>query len=406
MPGGVAGRGRGAGVRVVARLLAALVAAGCGGTGPEVGVVRDSAGLVVVEHGPGAAERVERWRAGAEPVVDVGVRDGAAAYRFLQLADALWLEDGRMLALDGGARQLRLFDAGGMFLTAHGRPGEGPGAYAAPAALWRLPDDSVAVWDARLRRVTVLGDRLGFGRTVAVGAEIGSAAPVAALEDGRLVVLSRSPARDGGQPVSVWAIDPGTGSADSLGAFPGNELAGGTWPVYGWRTAVAAGGDRVYVGTGREHEVEEHEAVPGGRLVLRRLIRWTGDDRAVSARDVEAYHRAYVERAGRAEEEREAILRELRSVPVAERKPAYGAMLVDADGNLWVMEYDFPWRAIPEETRWTVFSPDGRMRARATLPARFRPYEIRGERVLGQRFGRDGAQHLSVYALEKDAGGH
>ncbi|MBW3551996.1 MAG: hypothetical protein KY466_00725 [Gemmatimonadetes bacterium] len=381
----------------------AVLLAGCGGGGPDVGTVRDSAGVTIVEHAPEAVERVERWTAGPEPLLDIGVTEGDAAYQFFRLQDALWLGDGRVVVLDAGARQLRLFDPAGSFLTAHGREGEGPGEYRDPRAIWRAPGDSLAVYDARNRRVTVLSDRLAFGRSVPFHARIYNEEPAGALEDGRLVVTARSGRAEGGiAPISLWLVGAREPGADSVARFPGNETDGRAWPIYGWRTVASAGEDRIYVGTSREHEVEEHGLVDGGGLALRRLIRWSGPDRTVSEEDREAYFRGYAERT-RTPPEGEAALRQaLADVPVAEEKPAYVDLMVDAAGNLWVMDYDFPWRAIPEQTRWTVFGPHGGMLARATLPARFRPYEIGEDRVLGQRFDGDGVQHVTVLELRKE----
>lgn len=380
-----------------------LALAGCGGSGPDVGAVRDSAGVIIVEHGPEAVERVERWTAGPEAVLDLGVTEGAAAYRFFSLADALRLDDERIVVLDAGARQLRLFDPAGSFLTAHGREGEGPGEYRDPRAVWRLPGDSLAIYDPRNRRVTVLSERLAFGRVVRVDENVYNESLADALADGRLVTLARSgPAEDGVASLSLWLVGPGDPPAESVARFPGFETDGRSWPIYGWRTVAAAGEDRIFVGTGREHEVEEHGLVDGGGLALRRLIRWAGPDRTVTEADREAYFRGYVERT-RTPPEGEAALRQaLRDVPVAGEKPTYVDLMVDAVGNLWVMDYDFPWRMIPEETRWTVFGPEGRMVARATLPARFRAYEIGEDRVLGQRFDADGVQHVTALELRKE----
>lgn len=389
--------------RATLTALLAVLPAGCGGGGPDVGTVRDSAAVTIVEHAPGAVERVERWTVGPEPLLNIGVTDGDAAYRFFRLQDALRLGDGRIVVLDAGARQLRLFDPAGSFLTAHGREGEGPGEYRDPRAIWRVPGDSLAVYDARNRRVTVLSDRLAFGRSVPVPARIHNEEPSGALGDGRLVVTARRARAEGGiAPMSLWLVGLGDPAADSVGRFPGNETDGRAWPIYGWRTVAAAGEDRIYVGTNRKYEVEEHGLGDGGGLTLRRLIRWSGPDRTVREEDREAYFRGYVERT-RTPAEGEAALRQaLADVPVAEEKPAYVDLVVDAAGSLWVMDYDFPWRVIPVETRWTVFAPDGGMLARATLPARFRPYEIGEDRVLGQRFDGDGVQHVTVLELRKE----
>ena len=156
---------------------------------------------------------------------------------------------------------------------------------------------------------------------------------------------------------------------------------------------------------GASHEVAEYRVEDGGRAgdepVLRRLIRWPGTPQAVTDEDWEAYFRGYVERT-RTPPEGEARLRaSLRGVAVADRKPAYNEMMLDAAGNLWLRDYEFPWRLVPPETQWTVFDDEGRLRARAVLPAGFRPYEIGEDRVLGLQYDEAEVQRVVVLELEK-----
>ena len=55
-------------------------------------------------------------------------------------------------------------------------------------------------------------------------------------------------------------------------------------------------------------------------------------------------------------------------------------MLLDRDDRLWVEEY----AAVPDDRSvWTVFTPEGTLVARATMPQRLTPLEIGRDYLLG-----------------------
>lgn len=70
------------------RILPVLVAlaTGCAGerTGSAGPIVRDSAGIVIVENTVGAWSEAERWRLSDVPLVDIGVLEGDPNYQLFQ----------------------------------------------------------------------------------------------------------------------------------------------------------------------------------------------------------------------------------------------------------------------------------------------------------------------------------
>lgn len=388
--------------------LIVLATLACDASQPDLATVRDSAGVAIVEHAPGAVEAVERWTTGEEATLRIGVAEGDPAYQFFRVADVLAMEDGRVVVVDQGARALRMYGPDGSFLTTHGRDGEGPGEYRQPVALWPLPGDSLAVFDRQSRQVTVLSDRLGFGRVERVT----MLGPNPVLQDGTLaggLLLGTSGQPEEGEegivPLHLWRLGVTQPLADPVLTVPGLERVGRYWPIYGWTTRAAASGSRLLVGTGREAEVAEYEVGPDGSAALRRLIRWPAEAEPVGDGDFEAYFRAYVERTRTTPENEAGLRQSLEDVPVAATKPVYNELKLDAAGNLWVRDYVFPWQVVPPETEWTVFAPDGRVRARATLPARFLPFEIREEDVLGLEHDGTDVQRVVVLPLIKSAPG-
>lgn len=99
-------------------VLAASVVAACGAgdradTAP---VVRDSAGITIVENSAPAWRPGEGWRIAAEPEVEIGVLEGEAPYQLYRVRDAVRLPDGRIVIANGGSNELRYFAPDGRWL--------------------------------------------------------------------------------------------------------------------------------------------------------------------------------------------------------------------------------------------------------------------------------------------------
>ena len=69
------------------------------------------------------------------------------------------------IAIDNDEKQVVRFDSTGRQTRVAGRKGGGPGEFQWPTAVFVLPRDSVAVWDAGLRRLTYYDRALTFDRT-------------------------------------------------------------------------------------------------------------------------------------------------------------------------------------------------------------------------------------------------
>lgn len=149
---------------IVAAVLAlVLAAAGCGdrpGTASVEwsGTVDTLAGVIVVSNPAQPIWRgADAWR--LEEELSIGVVEGDPDYQFAGIADVEIDEAGTIYVLDGRERRVALYDSAGVFVTAFGRQGEGPGEFESPnKLLWRA--DTLVVWDGRLLRLSYF-DRIG-----------------------------------------------------------------------------------------------------------------------------------------------------------------------------------------------------------------------------------------------------
>lgn len=383
------------------RLLPLLVALStvfmaCGGDLPDdLVVVRDSASIAIVENAPDAAERVPRWVVGPAPSLSIGVAEGNPGYEFHRVLDAATLSDGRIAVLDWGSRQVRLFDSDGGLVGIEGGEGDGPGEYRSPQMLWILPGDSIAVYDPRQDRVTVLAtDEYGLdlARVASVRRDIMAPLPAGTLHGGRrLVILHRT--FDAGTPIQprmgvLWALSIDSLVGDSIiavrhgsyGRIEGGEEVGivAGYPIFGGLSGWAlAENDRLVHGSGQEYAVEVADA----RGRTRRIVRWHGPDRAITSDDIRTWIDSMVAKAR--PERRPLERRRWETTPVAEAKPAHGRLLFDSAGRLWVNRWDLWADHLNDGPEWWVFDREGRMMATARMPEGFRAFGFADSAVLG-----------------------
>lgn len=141
-------------------LLLVLSLPSCGGAPPSAdGVtVRDSAGVTLVRNGP-----VPGWTAEEAWWVEEAARSsstaahGDADAQLGYVTDAALAPDGRVYALDGQARAVRIFNADGAFLGTLGGPGEGPGEFSDRVTSLEVMEgeDGPEVWVLDGRRSTL-----------------------------------------------------------------------------------------------------------------------------------------------------------------------------------------------------------------------------------------------------------
>lgn len=394
-------------------LVAALTACGEGSARANAAAVRDSAGVRIVESTAPAWEDGEGWRIPADPTLNIGMAEGAPAYMFGQVADAIRLSDGRIVVADRQANELRFFDREGRHLRTTGRAGGGPGEFQSLQMLVHLPGDSVGAWDLRAARLSVFGPDGEFVRERTLKPAEGRALLRldGAFADGSLLVApfggvdrdQDSGATRDTVPVFRYAAE-GSG-VDTVGRFPGEENvtiqgagSSGRWMIrgavpFGRNTFRAARGDELYVADSERLAV----AVYGTDGKLRRVARAAHEPEALTPEEVARYKEEQLASAG-AGDEGEMTRRLLEATPFPQTKSAFAAMQVDAGGAVWLRGHTV---GGDEPARWTVFDADGRLLGTVQAPAGFRVTEIGEDYVLGVWSDDLDVQHVRLYALEK-----
>ena len=380
--------------------------ADAGSDGPDV-VVRDSAGVTIVEH-PAPTETTPRWTIDSVATLEIGMLEGPPEYQFEWVAEAQRLDDGTILVADGGASELRFYDASGRHIRSAGRQGEGPGEFRGLGQVWLGAADSIVVYDYQLARASVFSPAGEFARTYTLQQPEGVEFRVRPLilAGGRIV---SSPGRSFGVGATagvtrdtsrLYVHGPEGEVVDSLGRWPMNESfvitdensMMVTRRAFARGLSLAAAGDRFYVGNSDRWQVEVHDTSG-----LRRIIRMDVAPRPVDAAAIDSLR---ADRIDNGEPQwRESTERMLAAMSYPETMPVFGRMLVDAAGHLWVQDYAAEYLERPID--WSVFDPDGRLIARVTVPVRFLITQIGEDWVLGVQRDEMDVQYVRVHRLAR-----
>jgi len=385
---------------VLLGVLVVLAAAGCGGAERKGAagsvVVRDSAGVEIVESAGPVWGEDDGWRVADAPVLRMG--DLAASddpsRQFYRVAFGVWLGPDRFAVTNLGT-ELRIYTLDGGLVRTLGGEGEGPGEFGFLIVVGRRNGELVLAdaGETSPRRLTVMDTT---GRVL----ETVRAAPGAWLR-GDLVDDSTMVGRrygfpggpeDGRAHDTVVAVDVRTGEPRPLATTPGTPLA---WTErqgrpftsgslrFGPASAVAGGHGRIVYGSGDRYELREVDA--SGTLL--RIVR-----RPVAALPV-------------TDELREPVLRRWREgggdpltrPQFADSVAHFLDLLVDDTDHLWVQR-----RAILGPHReWDVFDRGRRWLGTVVLPEELEVLAVSATHLLGVSTNELDIEIVEVYEIDK-----
>lgn len=379
------------------------------GGSEALSVVRDSAGISIVENRGSMWRRGEGWRVSDAPEVVIGDRLDDPDYELFQVTDAVRLADGRLAIANAGSKELRFYDATGAHLRNAGGEGGGPGEFEAIRWVAPLGGDSLIVWDGRLRRFSVFDLQGEFGRNATLGDKtyfadyLLSDGTIIAQEAVNMMMTGEMPEyEEGSQRSSVrHGIFSFAGEQiGEVGPFPGDEF----WVdigehmhrwrrVFGLRTARTVSDSIFWVGTGGSYTLDGYDR--SGTLVAR-IRNLSYEPAPVVAGDVELWVEQTIEEMdpGMADHMRPYF----ESIPPPEMMPPYDKLLADAEGNLWVERYQRPQESAHV---WTVFNAEGRLLGSVEIPGGVTVFEIGSDYVLGRWSDEFDVEQVHLYRLIK-----
>lgn len=345
-----------------------------------------------------SGQQLPSWAVDTEPLLGVGVRDGADAEMFVRVRDATRLPDGGLAVLDAGAKELRFFNARGSSTAVSGRAGEGPGEFKGPFGVEVLAGDSVVVWDYSRGRLSFwstegdfVAERSAEHHWTAHEGEL--------LPDGSVVVPKYD---DDPQPPSGRYRPPARliryarGQAFDLGSFPFEEVLArakiGIRMPFTAKSAMAAGGSPMRIAICEDTSRPLVRIVDGtGELI--REVRIRGGLRPIPEQHWKAEVEAVRQRFGR----RPAVEQFLSDWGRPDYYPALDALGLDALGRLWVIQGE-------GEAKVATVYIDGDPVAEVRLPRLSAIFEIGADYILGLHEDEMGVQAVRVYGYTEGRG--
>lgn len=380
-------------------------------SGDSTALVRDSAGIQIVENTAPQWKEGADWILSSEPPLDIGTVDGPPQYQFSRIIAALRLPSGDIAVANGGTQEIRYYDAAGKHLRTIGGAGGGPGEFQFLSWIRGLPGDSLLAYDMRQRRLSTFDSTgaLVGSETLTFDGQKGSPRPVERFPDGTLLIqtgsaFSAGELKSGARRDSViylhssadgTTLNEVTGLRGSEGFIKtdGQSITVAKLP-FGRSSSYSLAGEHIFAADNDVYEIRVYS--PNGDL--ERLIRRSGKARPVAQADIDEVKRKRIDEIDNPafRKEMEGILAEM---PIPATMPAFAEFRTDSADDLWVKEY--PGADADAPSTWTVFDPEGQMLGQLSMPARFQVMQIGDDFVLGVWKDDLDVEHVRMYALQK-----
>ena len=357
------------------------------GSSGAVEVIDSAGATIVVSHGPRWADGAG-WSVPSEPRVTIGVFDGTKEYELFNVRAAARQSDGDFVVVDGGTREVRLYDRDGTYIRAFGGYGSGPGEFRNPTQVLVSGFDDVVVWDDAIFRITRFDSAgsLVSVRSVDRGQIAKAIEPPLYPGMGHLVqddlVLIRLVEKTGkgvGSGVSrrrsgAFRVSADVSRVDTLMFFGDNEEVSveSPWgrtlvaPPLARTTVMAVQPALSEVCLGDQARPEITCFGPDGS---RTVIRWESESEPVREEEVAAWLEKTVDLWSTKVSE-DIARRTLAQVVPPETRPHYSRVTLDRVGNLWVERGRV--EPLSESVEHLVFDPSGALLGVVALP----PMEI------------------------------
>jgi hypothetical protein len=382
--------------------LTAVIAAACGDGGVEwAGTITDSAGVAIVSNpAEGMWMETDAWT--VEEELKIGTLEGDPDYMFGQIGFLTVDSNGRIFVLDAQAQQIKVYSADGVYEQTLGARGRGPGELLGATFVLMGPGDTLVVPDLgnlRINRYAPDGSSPG---STPVDLQQGIPLIFQGTPSGVLVRQVRQFAFPG-QPeiedphdaIVTFAVD-GT-VLDTLLTFPSGEtfrLSGGALelnffsPEPAWDYSDELG---LIYAVNDAYRIGLYSA--DGELD--RVIKMPFERAPVGERDKDALM-TYLERASAVQGASAEQIAQIKSgVSFGDFFPAFNTLTAGPQGTVWVQHGQAPSELSEEQLEnynpiedtgapeWDVFDATGRYLGIVTMPTRFAPRMIRGDRIYG-----------------------
>lgn len=378
--------------------------------------------VTVVQNNPEAPvwKAGKGWGVSNAPVISIGRLDGAEPYVLFRVVWGGRRSDGRIVVLNGGTNEFRVFDPTGTFLYSFGGVGDGPGELRRPEAVALLEGDSLLVQDGF--RISVFAPDGTFARSFGViGTRplppqlLGRLGQSLVFRDGDIATRTLRAGSDGRITTTglTAGLDQGryafvrynmTGEfIDSIGVFRGSDM----WiTIEGTRQTYTS----VPFGRAQETGVAPALLVTGWSETFgldvydahgranRRVELETRADRVTEA----DFWSGFEARFGNMPlQQRRATEARYAAMPKYPTLPAFGRIKVDPLGYIWVEAQSR--RDVRGAGSWWVFNSAGRLQGAVQMPD-VSILDIGADYVLARALDEYDVETVVLYGLRRTVG--
>lgn len=329
------------------------------------------------------------WSVDPKPLLEISTDDSVETIG--NVNGVARFSDGRIAVGDQANSVIKFYDANGKFVRNVGRAGSGPGEFGMLGEVLHC-GESLYAHDFSNQTFTLVSADGNLGRRVSIALpdSVRSTNRSVCNAEGKFLTAGwdaekqdlekTGPARG---PIPFWISDATGKFAAALGLHEGPEkwlsvsedgiVMIGPRPL-GKETLIALGKTRAYIGTADSGMISAYAldgtALPPLRLAARAAPATDADIEAFKLRDTIAMAPA----------RREWWLNMMKEMKFPSTLPAYSALLVDNNENVWVRS--FP-AAAAAQVDWTIFSEAGTPVAKIQLPSTLKVTEVGADYVAG-----------------------
>ncbi len=387
---------------ICAAMFCVSVLVACGGDGtPAVGaLVRDSAGVRVVEYemSPGHAAPLAL---SPEPVYSYG--SGPGAYLFGRIWDGVLFDDGRAAIYDVQSSQIVVLRPDGAEHSILASSGEGPGEVGLLTSMFTLGPDSLVVLDRGNSRSSLFVNGSLAGTETLAELQRNTSLWPQGIDAAGSFLAATSSYRRGFEEEWLQGhmarLDLETGAVDTVASYDYVPSDGNPSPGIG--SVTVADGRFVYT---RSDKAEVTWRGADGRV--EQTVRWQAEPEYLTAEHLERFEESLLPRYRFANPDAPiARIEEMVQEDVARRAVDLGKPLAlfrspfgDAEGRVWLPAYELggPREGSPP---YIVLSPDGEWLGKVDTPPGLRILDVAGGRVLGVLKDEMDVENVVVYEL-------
>jgi hypothetical protein len=391
-------------------------------------IIRDSAGVTIVENTSGDSASMPRWSIDTTPELTIGKMSDDPAYEFAMIGDVTQLPNGTIVVLNGrgeAAFEFRFYDSTGKHIATHGRRGQGPGEYQWINFVGSVGGDTVIGVDFPSSRLNWVSASKGYLRSTRL--DINGFKKVLG-DDASGMIETMVPLGDSVYAVLAFRRIPNALSLGQRGqSYHIVDLAADTAldlvryddPPYKVVQLSTGPTHLAPRGTGDPARVVDRSRNRICALITnvtmiscidrtgkRSSIRWRHEPVAYTADDRRAVEESIRRRpTGPRGPTPQDIERVIAAIESPEHHPPIAAFELDSEGNFWILEPTLDATG-KRQSRFRIFAPDGRQIAFADpFPTGHirvdQPIHIGSSSVLRVIETPDGAPAVGVFRIQK-----